>query len=52
MRRKFLLSEKGLTLVELLLALSLLGVVSVLIVGVLVSGMNSYRIRKQANFPP
>lgn len=48
MRRKILLSAKGLTLVELLLTLSLVGVVSVLIVGVLVSGMNSYKsVNKQ-----
>jgi type II secretory pathway component PulJ len=48
MNKKLLSSEKGLTLVELLLALSLIGVVSVLIIGVLVSGMNSYRsVNKQ-----
>ena len=48
MRRKILSSAKGLTLVELLLTLSLLGVVSILIVGVLVSGMNSYKsVNKQ-----
>ncbi len=48
MRRKILSSARGVTLVELLLALSLIGVVSVLIVGVLVSGMNSYRsVNKQ-----
>ncbi|MBB6445857.1 hypothetical protein [Bacillus benzoevorans] len=48
MKRKILSSAKGLTLVELLLSLSLIGVVSVLIIGVLVSGMDSYRsVNKQ-----
>lgn len=48
MERRILTTNKGLSLVELLLALSLIGVVSVLIVGVLVSGMNSYRsVNKQ-----
>lgn len=40
---KYSKSEKGLTLVELLLALTLFGVVSVLIIGVLTNGMKSYR---------
>lgn len=46
--KKIFESSKGITLVELLLSLSLIGVVSVLIVGVLVSGMNSYKsVNKQ-----
>lgn len=41
-------SAKGLTLIELLAALALLGVVSALILGVLVSGINSYKsVNKQ-----
>jgi len=48
MKKQILTANKGLTLIELLLSLSLIGVVSVLIIGVLVSGMNSYKsVNKQ-----
>lgn len=48
MKKHILTANKGLSLIELLLSLSLIGVVSVLIIGVLVSGMNSYKsVNKQ-----
>ncbi|WP_071395929.1 PilW family protein [Bacillus tuaregi] len=42
MKNRFITSAKGITLVELLVSLALVGVVSTLIVGVLVSGTKSF----------
>ncbi|WP_394233118.1 PilW family protein [Niallia oryzisoli] len=43
MKRRAATTEKGLTLVELLISLSLFGVISVLIISILFNGMNSYK---------
>lgn len=48
MDRRLIKSAKGMTLVELLLALLLASLVAVLLIGILISGMNSYRsVNKQ-----